>query len=35
MSRIAENTWMLAYFAFSLLSVIHVLGDEVSTPEAL
>jgi hypothetical protein len=26
---------MLGYFACLLLSVIHVLGDEVSTPEAL
>jgi hypothetical protein len=34
-SRIVENTWMLGYFACLLLSVIHVLGDEVSTPEAL
>jgi hypothetical protein len=34
MSRIAENTWMLGYFACLLLSVIYVLGDEVSTPEA-
>jgi hypothetical protein len=35
MSRIVENTWMLGYFAYLLLSVIHVLGDEVSTLEAL
>jgi hypothetical protein len=34
MSRIAESTWMLGYFACLLLSVIHVLGVEVSTPEA-
>jgi hypothetical protein len=35
MPRIIENTWMLGYFARLLLTVIHVLGDEVSTPEAL
>jgi hypothetical protein len=35
MSRIAENIWMLGYFACLLLSVIHVLSDEVSRPEAL
>jgi hypothetical protein len=35
MSRIAEITWMLGYLASLLLSVIYILGDEVSTPEAL